>query len=164
MKDSDEVVGSLIEWTEVFMRRSMGAVVYVAKQHGLSISQVGALFQLSHLGISSVSKIADKLGVTSAAASQMLDRLVTQGLIDRSEDTSDRRAKQLVLTERGGRFINEVMKARQRWFQSVAEEMSAKERRTVVSGLSILLDRVRRADPDIHPCNRAVENEESARK
>ena len=56
------------------------------------------------------------------------------------------------------------MKARKRWFQSVAEEMTAKERRTVVTGLRILLDKVRRVGPDIHPCNRPVENDESFRK
>jgi DNA-binding MarR family transcriptional regulator len=164
MRDSDDVVGALREWTEVFMRRSMGAIVYVARQHGLSMSQVGALFQLSHRGMSSVSNIGGRLGVTSAAASQMLDRLVQQGLIARSEDPNDRRAKQVVLTERGGRFIDEAMKARQRWFQSVAEEMSAKERQTVVAGLRILLDKVRRADPDISPCNEPEENEESVNK
>ncbi len=164
MRNPDEVVGALHEWTEVFMHRSMGAVVYVARQHGLSMSQVGALFLLSHRGMSSVSNIGGRLGVTSAAASQMLDRLVHQGLIVRSEDPNDRRAKQIVLTERGDRFIDEAMKARQRWFQSVAEEMSSKERRTVVAGLRILLDKVRRAGPDIHPCKRPVENEESVRK
>jgi len=164
MKDSDEVVGALREWTEVFMRRSMGAVVYIARQHGLSMSHVGALFQLSHRGISSVSHIGDRLGVTSAAASQMLERLVRQGLIARSEDPNDRRVKQVVLTEQGGRFIDEAMKARQRWFQSVAEEMTAKERRTVVTGLRILLDRVRKTDPDRDPCNRPEEKEESVNK
>jgi DNA-binding MarR family transcriptional regulator len=164
MRDSDEVVGALREWNEVFMRRSMGAVLYVARQHGLSMSQVGALFQLSHRGTSSVSNVGDRLGVTSAAASQMLDRLVRQGLIGRSEDPNDRRAKQVVLTEQGGRLIDEVMKVRQRWFQSVVEEMSAKERRTVVAGLRILLDKVKRADPDISPCNEPEENEGSVNK
>jgi DNA-binding MarR family transcriptional regulator len=164
MRDSDEVVDALREWTEVFMRRSMGAVVYVARQHELSMSQVGALFQLSHRGMSSVTNIGDKLGVTSAAASQMLDRLVQHGLVARSEDPNDRRAKQVVLTESGGRFVDEAMKARQRWFQSVAEEMSEKERRTVIAGLRIILDKVRRADPDIPPCSEPEENEESVNK
>jgi DNA-binding MarR family transcriptional regulator len=164
VRDSDEVVGALREWTEVFMRRSMGAVVYIARQHGLSMSHVGALFQLSHRGTSSVSHIGDRLGVTSAAASQLLERLVRQGLIARSEDPNDRRAKQVVLTEQGGRFIDEAMKARQRWFQAVAEEMTAKERQTVVAGLGILIDKVRTADPDVHPCNGPVENEKSVNK
>lgn len=164
MRGSDEVAGALRELTEVFMHRSMGAVVYIARQHGLSMSHVGALFQLSHRGTSSVSNIGDRLGVTTAAASQMLERLVRHGLIARSEDPTDRRAKQVVLTEQGGRFVDEAMKARQRWFQSVAEEMSAKERRTVVTGLRILLDKIRRADPDGDPCNRPKENEERVNK
>ena len=164
MGNSEEVVEVLREWTEVFMHRLMGSVVYVARQHGLSMSHVGALFQLSHLGMSSVSNIGDRLGVTRAAASQMLDRLVQHGLIARSEDPDDRRAKQIILTKLGDKFIDEAMKARKRWFLSVAEEMSVKERRTVVAGLRILLDKVRKVGPDINPCNAPTENDKSDRK
>jgi DNA-binding MarR family transcriptional regulator len=164
MGNSEEVVEVLREWTEVFMHRLMGSVVYVARQQGLSMSHVGALFQLSHRGMSSVSSIGDRLGVTRAAASQLLDRLVRHGLIARSEDPDDRRSKQIMLTKRGDQFIDEAMKARKRLFLSVAGDMSVKEQRTVVAGLRILLDKVRRVSPDIQPCNRPVENNESDRK
>lgn len=146
------------------MRRSIADVVCAARQHGFSMSQVGALFQLSHRATSGVSNIGDRLGVTSAAASQMLDRLVQQGLIVRSEDPNDRRAKQIALTERGRGFIHEIMKARQRWFESVAAGMSEKERETVVTGLRILIEKTSKADPDIRPCHQPIGNQESAGK
>jgi DNA-binding MarR family transcriptional regulator len=159
VKGTDQVVGVVREWTETFMRKAMCGVVYVASRHGLSRSQVGALFQLSHRGASSVAHIGDRLGVTSAAASQMLDRLVQQGLIARSEDPNDRRAKQVTLTEEGRRFVEEAMGAWQRWFRSVAEEMSAKERETVVAGLRVLLENAGSVDPDIEPCGESEEGE-----
>jgi DNA-binding MarR family transcriptional regulator len=163
MKDADKVVDTLHEWAGVFMHRSMGMVVYVARQYGLSISQVGALFHLSHRGMSNISNIGGTIGVTSAAASQMLDRLVRQGFIIRSEDPNDRRVKQVVLTELGERFIDEVMKARQRLFQSVTEGMSSKERCSVVVGLKILLDKIRSINSDILLYNRPVGNEENVK-
>jgi len=164
MKNSDEVVGLLREWTQTFMRRSIADVVFVARQRGFSMSQVGALFQLSHRTMSGVSGIGDSLGVTSAAASQMLDRLVHQGLIARREDPNNRRAKQITLTERGRGFIHKIMKARQRWFEYVAAGMSQKERETVVAGLRILIEKTSKADPDSRPCHQPIRKPENAGK
>ncbi len=153
MEESDEVVNALGEWTRVFMHRSMSGFVLFAKEHRLSMSQVGALFQLGHRGISGVSDIGDNLGVTSAAASQMIDRLVQQGLIVRNEDPTDRRAKQIALTRRGRQFIRDTMNARKQWFVSLANSMTAKERETVVAGLRILVEKTSRVDPDVRPFN-----------
>ena len=100
MLPTDPFVASLWEWIEVFMRRSMSNFILYSKESGLSMSQIGALFQIRR-GASGVSDIGDDLGVTSAAASQMLERLVQQQLILRSEDPHDRRVKQIVLTEKG---------------------------------------------------------------
>jgi len=164
MKNSDEVVTLLREWTRTFLHRSIADVVCAARQRGFSMSQVGALFQLSHRVTSGVSDIGDSLGVTSAAASQMLDRLVQQGLIARREDPNNRRAKQITLTEGGRGFIHKIMKARQRWFESVAAGMSQKEREVVVAGLRILIEKTGKANPDSLPCHRSIRKQENARK
>ena len=164
MEESDEVVDVLREWTKVFMHRSMSGFVLFAKEHRLSMSQVGALFQLSHRGISGVSGIGDNLGVTSAAASQMIDRLVRQGFIVRSEDPNDRRAKQIALTRRGRQFIRDTMKARKQWFESLANGMSMKERKTVVAGLQILIKKTAKMDPDIRPFNPPAGNMEDTQQ
>lgn len=123
------------------MHRSMGDFVCFAKAHGLSMSQMGALFHLSRRESTGVSDIGDNLGVTSAAVSQMLERLVQQGLILRGEDPSDRRSKRITLTEKGQEFIHSITEARHRWFASLAGTMSARERAVVVEGLRILTEK-----------------------
>src|SRR5512137_2432058 len=105
MSETDPLVAALQRWIEVFMQRSMRDFVRFARENGLSQSQVGALFQLRRRGSCAVSDLADHLGVTSSAASQMLERLVQQGLILRSEDPGDRRMKQVALTDRGEEFL-----------------------------------------------------------
>lgn len=155
MKSSDEIVDLLREWTEVFMHRSMSGFVCFAKDHGLSMSQVGALFHLSHRGICGVSDIAESLGVTSAAASQMLDRLVQQKFIIRSEDPNDRRSKQITLTQEGRAFLHGISEARRRWYRMISEGIGPEERQSVAEGLKTLIDRTSRTDPDVVPKEQA---------
>ena len=94
------------------MRHSMHSFILYSKENSLSMSQIGALFQINH-GRSNVSDLSDGLGITNAAASQMLERLVQQELILRSEDPQDRRVKQFVLTGKGCRIMQESLQARQ---------------------------------------------------
>jgi DNA-binding MarR family transcriptional regulator len=48
-----------------------------------------------------VSELAEHLGVTRQAASQLVDELIDKGYVERRPHPSDRRARLIVLTERG---------------------------------------------------------------
>ena len=140
MQAAEPLVVKLQEWIEVFMQGSMRHFLCYARESGLSMSQLGALLHLHHAGSSGITDIGEHLGVTSAAASQMLDRLVRQGLILRLEDPSDRRVKQVVLTDRGLQVIHETARARQRWLVDLAMTMSAPEKAAVAAALDILIE------------------------
>jgi DNA-binding MarR family transcriptional regulator len=71
----------------------------------------------------------------------MLDRLVHQELIERSEDPSDRRVKQVVLTEKGRQVLQEAIRARQGWLSDLAENLSDAEKGVVIPALSLLIDK-----------------------
>jgi DNA-binding MarR family transcriptional regulator len=137
MLSSDPFVASLQAWLGIFMRRSMRNFMLYAKDSGLSISQIMALFRIQK-GADCVSDLGDALGVTSAAASQMLERLVQQELILRSEDPHDRRAKKIALTEKGRGILQESLHARQNWLDELAETLSPTEKETVMAALDIL--------------------------
>ena len=63
-------------------------------------------------GVRVLHRIAEHLGVSNAAASQMVDRLVGMGLLERSEDPDDRRAKALALTEKGKALVLDSIEAK----------------------------------------------------
>jgi DNA-binding MarR family transcriptional regulator len=126
---------------EVSIHRSMRHFMWYAREHGLSMSQLGALFLVRRKGGCGVTDLGDDLGVTSSAASQMLERLVQQDLVLRSEDPSDRRVKKIILTDKGSRVARESMRARQRWVSDLAENLSDAEKATVTAALSLLIDR-----------------------
>ncbi|NPV87721.1 MAG: MarR family transcriptional regulator [Anaerolineae bacterium] len=126
---------------EQLMRLSMHDFWRYAKSQGLSMSQMMALRQIHYRDDCNISSISDELGITSAASSQLLDRLVQQGLVIRSEHPQDRRNKQLALSEKGQRILQEGLQARQRWIQTLIERLNDEERQKVSEALHILIEK-----------------------
>jgi DNA-binding MarR family transcriptional regulator len=151
MQSADPFVATLQEWIDVFMRRSMRDFIRYSRRNGLSMSQNGALLHLSRQGTCGVTDIGDSLGVTSGAASQMLDRLVQQGLIVRSEDPNDRRVRRITLTEEGHHAVRESIQAQQGWFDDLAAALSAGEKEQISAALGLLIDRARHLRPPVEP-------------
>jgi DNA-binding MarR family transcriptional regulator len=112
-----------------------------SKESGLSMGQLSTLFRLYHGGICGVSDLGDHLGVTNAAASQMVDRLVQQGYLERTEDPDDRRVKQLRLTPKGVRMVQNSIEVRLRWMEEITAELSPEQQEAITSALSILIEK-----------------------
>lgn len=140
MQPSDPFVELLQKWIKIVMRSSMQNFILFSKESGLSMSQIGALFRI-HKGKGGVSDIGDELGVTSAAASQLLERLVQQKLILRTEDPHDRRVKQIVLTDKGRRTLDQINPGRQGWLVNLASTLSPAEKEQVATALNLLIDK-----------------------
>ncbi len=138
MEPADPLYLALREWWKFFMRRSMRDFVVHTKEVGLTPSHFAVLGRIDHEGAQGVSDIGDHLGISNAAASQMLDRLVQQGLITRSEDPHDRRAKQLLLTDKGRQQLHKMMAARMGWLEEMAASLSPTEREQVTAAINIL--------------------------
>ena len=56
----------------------------------------------------SIKRLAHDLDVTPAAASQAVDRLVADGLLDRSPAPADRRAVIVTISKKGRQFLDEI--------------------------------------------------------
>lgn len=151
MQLADPFVDVLREWIHVFMGRSMHGFVRYSKGIGLSMSQLDAMYHLHHKGSMGVKDLGDHLGISIAAASQMLERLVQQQLILRSEDPSDRRVKQLVLTEQGIQTIQESIRSREAWLDDLSQALSASEKAQVVTALRILIEKTQQLGDPLAP-------------
>jgi len=151
MPHADPFLVALQKWLAVSMHRSFRHLICYAREGGLSMSQLGALFHIHRMGSSGVTDLGEHLGVTSAASSQMLERLVQQGLILRSEDPSDRRVKQIVLTDKGLQVLQESMRTRQNWLYDLADALSDSEKETITAALEVLSDRAQHAGQPVEP-------------
>ena len=139
MDNRGRFLDALREWTAVSMSASMGALLQFVKEQGLSAPQIGALIHIKNRHACGVTDVGDDLGVTSAAASQMLERLVQGGLVERREDPDDRRAKRIMLTERGHRVLQGTLEARQRQFAALADRLSPHQRDRAAAALRVLV-------------------------
>jgi DNA-binding MarR family transcriptional regulator len=134
------------EWSEVFMHRSMRDFRRFMDETGLSFSQINILMRLVHGGSTSVSEVGKQLGVTNAAASQAVDRLVGLGLIERTEDPIDRRAKQLALTQEGRLLIDKGIEARSKWVEGLTDALTSEEQNMIISALTLLNEAARKTN------------------
>jgi len=159
MRQINPFLSTMEAWMELFMRHSMHNFVLFSKQNNLSMPQIGALFRIHHKGVCGVSDIGDELGISSAAASQMLERLVQQQLIYRTEDPNDRRGKQIVLTEKGLAILRESMQARQAWLSELAEKLTPDESEQVVAAMQILIQKTNQLDDFASPAPKNVSSQ-----
>jgi len=144
MSPTKELTEVIYEWSEVFMHRSGRDFRRFMDETGLSFSQIIVLMRLSHKGKSDISAIGDQLGVTNAAASQAVNRLVQLGLIERTEDPVDRRAKRLTLTQKGRTLIEKGIEARCKWIEGLTDALTPEQQNLIISALTLLTKAARK--------------------
>ena len=131
---------ALTEWVHVFMRRSMQGFTRWMNAVGISRSQVGALMRIYNQGHCPVTSIGNELGITTPAASQLVDRLVQMDLLERSEDLEDRRVKVVTLTVAGREMIQQGFMAKNEWINDLAATFSDKQQAALAASLQIMVE------------------------
>lgn len=148
MSPSKQFSDVLSEWVGVFMRRSMRDFMHSMKDSGLSMPQLSTLMRLYYHESCGVSEIGSQLGVTNAAASQMIERLVRQGLLERTEHPNDRRAKQLKLTAKGRMLIAKAIESRRRWMEALTTALTREQQAAIITALTSLTEAAHKLEPE----------------
>ena len=143
-ESNDETV--LHAWFALFTNRYMRSFHSVSKATGLSRAQYDFLTELYHEGECTISHISERFDISNAAASQLVEKLVHAGYLERAEDPSDRRAKLLKLSPSGAKLVDEGINERYRWMDELTKNLSAEERAKVAEALNILIDAARKVD------------------
>jgi DNA-binding MarR family transcriptional regulator len=138
MVPSESLSEALHNWMHTFMRQSMTRFTRFARDTGISIQQLGMLIYLHRSGNCGISKIGTELGVTNAAASQMIERLLQQGFLQRTEDPNDRRVRNVVLTEKGRQLVDESLQVRHGWLDELAQLLTPEQQAQAVTSLDLL--------------------------
>jgi DNA-binding MarR family transcriptional regulator len=140
MTKSTQITPPLRAWMDVFMHRSMRGWNQFAKSTGLSMPQFSILMQLHYKGHCGMSEISERFDVSAAAASQLVDKLVHAGYIERTEDPHDRRAKLLKLSTSGANLVEDGIQERYRWMDELASNLSATQQAKISEALSLLTE------------------------
>ena len=156
MSPEENFTQVLREWSHVFMHRSVSEFKRFMDDSGLSATQIHGMMLLYHspgegkrknqVGCN-VSELGSHLGISNAASSQMIDRLVQLGLIQRSENPSDRRVKHVVLTAKGSALIEDGIEARRTWMETLTFALTPEEQRAIIHALTLLTQAARKLEP-----------------
>ena len=109
------------------------------RKTGLSAPQINALLHIYHsqngeCGLSEISGLTDSSG---PAASQLVERLVQQGMVERKEDPLNRRNKKLRLTDKCLKLIQNGITSNH-FLGDLMTSMPAKQRETVHAAFGYL--------------------------
>jgi DNA-binding MarR family transcriptional regulator len=129
----------LYELLDVFINQTMRGWNNFVKSMGLSMPQFSILMQLYYRGAFSISEISDRFGISVPAASQLVEKLVQAGYLERAEDPKDRRARLLPLSSKGKKLIEQGFKSRYRWMDGLSRELTPEERAKVAEALQIMI-------------------------
>jgi DNA-binding MarR family transcriptional regulator len=146
MTKPNQFTQSVRAWMDIFMHRSMRGWNTFAKSTGLSMPQFSILMQLHHRGTCGLSEISERFDISSAAASQLADKLVQAGYLERAEDPNDRRVKMIRLTDKGSKLVKDGMHERYRWMDDLAAKLNADERAKVGEAMIILTEAARKLE------------------
>jgi len=128
------------------MRRSMREMHRFLKDHDLNMGQYSTMMRLFHDPHCGVSDVGAQLGITNAAASQLVDKLVQQRLVERTEAEHDRRVKALSLTPKGQDLIEGSFRARLGWADALAEALPAERRQAVIAAMQDMIAAAKEMD------------------
>ena len=114
----------------------------------LGMTQIKLLHQLEDVPRKlTLKEAAELVHLSLPAASRTVDDLVRRGMIERHEDSEDRRMKRISLTEHGRAVIRKLNAARLSGLEQFTQTLSDDERRALAGALAQLLQR-----PDVAVC------------
>jgi MarR family 2-MHQ and catechol resistance regulon transcriptional repressor len=95
------------------------------------------LYNSSEKGLM-LSEIGDRMLVTKANITGLIDRLEKQGLVKRIRDDTDRRKIQAVITKKGISFTEEVMRKYKEWSGDIMNILNDDEKSRLINIMSKL--------------------------
>jgi DNA-binding MarR family transcriptional regulator len=141
--DTESTIACLaarIERTLPRITRSMFTLAINHPAGELPMAQLRACSYLLTAGASPITEIAEELGVSVSAATQIADRLEKTGFVQRECKTDDRRVKLLSLTQQGHKLMSERRERRVSRVAHALALLSSQKRAAIVDALDTLLE------------------------
>jgi DNA-binding MarR family transcriptional regulator len=109
-------------------RETAGASTMFMYESGLTFPQIIVMYALTWLGPLPISTLAEKLRLSLAATSQLVDRLVQEQYVAREENPDDRRIKLVRMRPHGKQFMERLNDIRRRELTEAFDRLPPKVR------------------------------------
>ena len=105
----------------------------------LPLAQLRLLWTVYAAPYRTMKDYSERLFVAQSTVTQLADRLVHRGFIERQPDTQDRRVVRLKMSERGKQLLTATDAPRKELVQAVWERMGAEEQETTIFALKQMI-------------------------
>ena len=102
-------------------------------RHGFSPGEFAILEALYHRGPLLLGEVQRKILVPSGGVTYLVDRLVAQGLVERQDCPTDRRARFAALTAKGEALIASIFPSHAEAVERAAAGLSTEEKQTAIA-------------------------------
>jgi DNA-binding MarR family transcriptional regulator len=107
-------------------------------QLNLTILQVKSLFFITNHGTTNFKTLANALKVTPSNLTGVIDRLVEQGIVSRTESPQDRRVMLLKVTEKGESLVSELREKSLSYLTRALADLTLEDLQAIKNGLALL--------------------------
>ena len=146
MNETTSLHDVLLDWTAVYMRRSMHDFLRFVRRSGLSTTQMNVLMHIYYHGDCEIRGLLALLEVSKAAAGQLVERMELQGLVERTPAPHDRRARMVSLTPRGRELVEASIAARQAWLDRLVQALPVDGQAEITRALACLAEQAEKLD------------------
>lgn len=133
-KFCDEHCGSIPEFMQAFMRVWSGLYKDILLGH----HQAGLLVFIDCRGQCKMSDLATELSISPGAITQLVDSLVAQGLLERTNDNKDRRVVLVKLTKKAQKTVEIIKRRRKALMEGLFSSLSKDEALSLIAIISKL--------------------------
>jgi DNA-binding MarR family transcriptional regulator len=100
--------------------------------------QLDALLVLREYGELTMGELCGKMFLACSTATDLIDRMERNGLIERVRDTADRRVIRLRVLSKGSTVIDEVLLARRGYLAAILSELDVADKERLIQSLEQL--------------------------
>lgn len=133
-RPAEAVIDAVLSASRVLVAVAARSLTDIADE--VTLTQYRTMIVLASRGPQNLASLAESVGVTSATATRMCDRLVKKGLIARNEQVDDRRQVHLALTKKGLTLVSQVTNRRRHEIETIVNSIAPDERDVLVHALS----------------------------
>ena len=109
-----------------------------AKESGLTGPQVGVMACLVTRGPMTLTELSRTLNMSHSTASGIVDRLQQRGLLERRDDTADRRRTPIAVTDRVSQYVRQLEAGPAGRLVLALEKATPAQRRVITKGMKTL--------------------------
>lgn len=110
----------------------------ILQEFDITPPQFDALLVLRYGGNLTIGELGERMYLACSTATDLIDRMERNELVERVRDVNDRRAIRLHMTEKGHQMVQEVLAARHRYLANVLQDVSQENIEVMIKSMNQL--------------------------